>query len=167
MCCFSLAHLPEDLAQPTLLFYIFGETSAQLTDRSIFPSPDTPEGFKKFSDFFRPYYSRLSGYKGEKDEPDRILATNWMNDKWAGNGSYSNFQVGLEDGEGDIIALRDGMPERGVWFAGEHTSPVLGLGSVSGAYWSGEEAARRVIASLEGRKEVETAPDLEKLQSKE
>lgn len=167
MCCFSLAHLPGDLAQSTLLFYIFGETSAHLTNRKEFPDPTTPEGFKRFADFFRPYYSRLPRYKVEEDEPDKIVVTSWSNDKWAGNGSYSNFQVGLEDGEGDIVALREGMPERGVWFAGEHTSPVLGLGSVSGAYWSGEEAGRRVAASLEGEKEVEVTPDLEKLELRE
>lgn len=40
--------------------------------------------------------------------------------------------------------------ERGVWFAGEHTSPPGGLGTVAGAYWSGEEAAKRVWLMFRG-----------------
>lgn len=34
--------------------------------------------------------------------------------------------------------------DRGIWFAGEHTSPPGGLGTITGAYWSGEEVAKRV-----------------------
>lgn len=35
----------------------------------------------------------------------------------------------------DIEALRKGCPERGVWFAGEHTAPFVALGTTTGAYW--------------------------------
>jgi len=150
MCCFSLAHLSEPYAQATLLFYIFGPTSAHLTSES-FASPDTDEGFKQYCEFFEPYFSRLRGYEAESSDckPAGILRTDWSNDEFAGYGSYSNFQVGLEDGERDIEAFREGMPDRGIWFAGEHTAPVLGLGSVSGAYWSGEIAAEKVVESYE------------------
>ena len=150
MCCFSLAHLPEPYAQATLLFYIFGPTSAHLTSEN-FASPDTDEGFKQLSEFFEPYFSRLRGYEAESSDckPAGILRTDWSNDEFAGYGSYSNFQVGLEDGERDIEAFREGMPDRGIWFAGEHTAPILGLGSVSGAYWSGEIAAEKVVESYE------------------
>jgi hypothetical protein len=34
--------------------------------------------------------------------------------------------------------------DRGIWFAGEDTSPPGGLGTATGAYSSGEEAAKRV-----------------------
>ena len=44
----------------------------------------------------------------------------------------------------DIEALREGCPERGIWFAGEHTAPFVALGTVTGAYVSGEEVAKRV-----------------------
>ena len=44
----------------------------------------------------------------------------------------------------DIEALREGCPERGVWFAGEHTAPFVALGTVTGAWWSGEGVAMRV-----------------------
>lgn len=119
---------------------------------SNFPDYDTPEGLAKLAEFFEPYYSRIGGYQ-EGDincRPEKILTTKWMKDPWAGNGSYSNFQTGLEDGERDIEEFRKGLPERGVWFAGEHTAPVLGLGSVSGAYWSGENAAEKVVESFGG-----------------
>ena len=44
----------------------------------------------------------------------------------------------------DIETLREGCPERGIWFAGEHTAPFVALGTVTGAYWSGEAVAKRV-----------------------
>ena len=45
----------------------------------------------------------------------------------------------------DIEAMREGMPERRVWFAGEHTAPVVALGTVTGAWWSGEGVAKRIL----------------------
>lgn len=58
----------------------------------------------------------------------------------------------------DIEALREGCPEQGVWFAGEHTAPFVALGTVTGAYWSGEAVAARVadtygIGGLDGVEE--------------
>ncbi|MCJ1471022.1 hypothetical protein MMC07_009670 [Pseudocyphellaria aurata] len=47
----------------------------------------------------------------------------------------------------DIEALRQGCPERGIWFAGEHTAPFVALGTVTGAYWSGEAVGRKVLAA--------------------
>jgi hypothetical protein len=40
--------------------------------------------------------------------------------------------------------MREGLPGRGVWFAGEHTAPFVALGTVTGAYWSGEAVGRRI-----------------------
>lgn len=45
----------------------------------------------------------------------------------------------------DIEALRAGMPDRGVWLAGEHTAPFVALGTVTGAWWSGEAVGRRIV----------------------
>jgi len=46
------------------------------------------------------------------------------------------------------------MPERGVWLAGEHCAPFVALGTVTGAYWSGEGVAKRVLKAYElGEKE--------------
>jgi hypothetical protein len=78
-------------------------------------------------------------------QPKNILATNWASDELAGYGSYSNFQTGLEKGDEDIEVMRRGMPERGVWLAGEHTAPFVALGTVTGAWWSGEGVARRIV----------------------
>lgn len=148
MCCFSLAHLPAPHNQPTLLFYVFGSASKHITSSAFSPS-HTPHGQAQYAAFTQPYFSRLDGYTPEC-VPSRIVATAWSNDEYAGFGSYSNFQVGLHDGERDIEVLAEGLAEEGVWFAGEHTAPVLGLGSVSGAYWSGEIAAVKVVGSFEG-----------------
>jgi hypothetical protein len=76
-----------------------------------------------------------------------VLATAWANDELAGYGSYCNFQTGLEKGDEDVEVLRKGMPERGVWIAGEHAAPFVALGTVTGAWWSGEGVAKRVLGA--------------------
>ena len=53
-------------------------------------------------------------------------------------------EVRLED---DIRALRASVPERGVWLAGEHTAPFVALGTLTGAYWSGEAVGMRLLAA--------------------
>lgn len=52
--------------------------------------------------------------------------------------------------------MRAGVPEEGIWLAGEHTAPFVALGTVTGAYWSGEDVARRVIRACETRLPCET-----------
>jgi hypothetical protein len=55
--------------------------------------------------------------------------------------------------------MREGMPERGIWIAGEHTAPFVALGTATGAYWSGEKVALRILEGVvgegEGKGEVE------------
>lgn len=49
--------------------------------------------------------------------------------------------------------MRDGAgvgEERGIWFAGEHTAPFIALGTTTGAYWSGEGVARRIVSLYDG-----------------
>ncbi|KAL9028235.1 MAG: hypothetical protein Q9180_007196, partial [Flavoplaca navasiana] len=53
--------------------------------------------------------------------------------------------VGKVELDRDIEVMRDGLPERRVWFAGEHTAPVVALGTVTGAWWSGEGVAKRIL----------------------
>jgi hypothetical protein len=50
----------------------------------------------------------------------------------------------LQEGDKDILAMRTGLPEEGIWLAGEHPAPFVALGTVTGAYWSGEDVARRI-----------------------
>lgn len=93
---------------------------------------------------FRPYYSKLPNYDRASPgcKPVEFLSTDWQNDKFAGCGSFANQPVGSGDCARHFEALREGTgDDRGIWFAGEHTSPPGGLGTVTGAYWSGEEAA--------------------------
>ena len=80
--------------------------------------------------------------------PQRCLATEWSQDEFAGFGSYCNFQVGVADAAGDVEALRHGMPEHSIYFAGEHTAPFDGLGTVAGAFTSGEKVAYRVLEKI-------------------
>ena len=55
------------------------------------------------------------------------LATKWQADDIAGNGSYGNFQLGLEHGDEDVECMRDkdGMWKKALWLAGEHTAPFI------------------------------------------
>jgi hypothetical protein len=46
--------------------------------------------------------------------------------------------------------MRTGVPAEGVWLAGEHTAPFVALGTVTGAYWSGEGVARRIVQQGSG-----------------
>ncbi|KAH8585525.1 amine oxidase [Bisporella sp. PMI_857] len=150
-------------AQPTLLFTIYGPCAIHITSLINRLSPSSPEYFTTLDEFFRPYYALLPNYTLEDSKCQAIaaLATNWQNDPLAGCGSYMNFQVSEEiaDSEAevkldeDIRALRRGLPERGVWFAGEHTAPFVALGTLTGAYWSGEAVGVRILKAhgLDGR----------------
>lgn len=110
-------------------------------------------------DYFKPYYSRLPNYspENEKCQPINVFATDWLHDDLAGNGSYSNFQVGLTDGDGDVKAMREGVPDKGLWFAGEHTAAFAALGTSTGAYWSGEAVGRRIAQKFGLRKADESS----------
>lgn len=150
--CVSLASLPGSCAHPTLLFYFHGPCAQHVTSLIQGLDPASKEYFSRLDAFFHPYYSLLPEYSSSSPDckPSGILATNWQNDEFAGFGSYTTFQASdpAKDGEvqldKDIEALREGCPERGIWFAGEHTAPFVALGTVTGAYWSGEGVAKRV-----------------------
>lgn len=165
-------------AQPTLFFTTYGPCATYLTSQLTYLSPISPAYLTFLTDFFQPYYSLLPNYSTSNPDciPTAALATNWQNDEFAGWGSYMNFQVRehfdaskdeeevrLED---DIRALRAGVPERGVWLAGEHTAPFVALGTLTGAYWSGEAVGMRVLAAngLGGNEVVESVKRAESRQ---
>lgn len=142
----NLASLPPSCAHPTLLFYIFDPCSSHIANL-ISSSPSPSHTTALLTNFFQPYFSRLPNYSPTSPSciPSSIIATAWANDEFAGYGSYSNFQVGLEEGDKDIEVMREGMPERRVWLAGEHTAPFVALGTTTGAWWSGEKVAERIL----------------------
>ncbi|KAL8988853.1 MAG: hypothetical protein Q9169_008488 [Polycauliona sp. 2 TL-2023] len=148
--CAFLSSLPIPHAHPTLLFYMHGPLATHITSSTSSLPATSPSYLTTLSEFFKPYYALLPNYT-PMYKPTHALATNWQNDEFAGWGSYSNFQISdpREVGEvrinEDIEALREGMPERRVWFAGEHTAPVVALGTVTGAWWSGEGVGRRIL----------------------
>jgi hypothetical protein len=148
----ELASLNSENSQPTLLFYIYGDQSLRITDWVAKQCLTQQKKDVFLCDFFKPYYSRLPHYEESSSDcqPLASYATDWLHDDLAGNGSYANFQVGLEEGDRDIAVMREGLPDRGLWFAGEHTAPFVALGTTTGAYWSGESVGKR-IASAYGR----------------
>ncbi|KAG9255837.1 uncharacterized protein F5Z01DRAFT_635458 [Emericellopsis atlantica] len=153
----ELASLTPETSHPTLLFYIYGAQSEHVTTR-VAELQTKQEKDEFLLAYFRPYYSRLPHYKesDERCQPTSYLSTAWSKDALAGHGSYSNFQVGLTEGDRDIEAMRRGLPERGLWLAGEHTAPFVALGTATGAYWSGEAVARRLAESY-GMKTAEVS----------
>jgi len=138
---------------PTLLFYTYGPISAHITAAVHGKPPAAQHAF--LAAFFAPYVARLPGFDAADPacRPRASLATTWQFDELAGFGSYCNFQVGLEDADECLEALREGCPARRIWFAGEHVAPVEEMGTVTGAYLSGEGAAKRVFAALVGGEE--------------
>ena len=75
----------------------------------------------------------------------------------SGYGSYCNFQVGITDAVSDMEAMRYGVPERRLWFAGEHTAPFDECGTAAGAYLSGEGVGNRIL-EIYGRKPIGSSP---------
>ncbi|KAI9042990.1 flavin monoamine oxidase family protein [Aspergillus affinis] len=146
-----------DNTQPTLLFQLYGSCAAKLMPLIAPHDPTSAEYFQIINDFFQLYYSRLPNYRATDSDchPESVPTTNWQNDKLAGNGSYMNFTIGVEEKqkkqkseyklEEGIQALRHGQPERHIWLAGEHTAPFVALGTLTGAYWSGEFVAVRLL----------------------
>lgn len=64
------------------------------------------------------------------------VATSWGTDELAGYGSYSTFRTGLKEGDKDIEVMREGLPGRSLWFAGEHNGPFIAMGTATSAYVS-------------------------------
>lgn len=150
--CISLSSLPTTCSHPTLLFYIFGDFARQLS-RDLEGIVEVQEREKFILSQFQRDIELLPGYDSTRAECRAIstLYTNWQADELAGNGSYSNFQIPDKEGAGQALddsirCLRYGLPELNLWFAGEHTAPFVGLGTVTGAWWSGENVARRIGA---------------------
>lgn len=134
-------------SHPTLLIYTFGELSAHICSL-VRDNPDKDMQYTALDEFFRPYYSRLPSYS--PDEPDfqpkGYLASTWRYDELAGYGSYCNMQVKIDGADKHIQSLQGGLPEQGVWFAGEHAAPIEERGTVGGAYLSAEIAAAKIVA---------------------
>ncbi|KAL5594625.1 hypothetical protein BROUX41_001544 [Berkeleyomyces rouxiae] len=144
----ELASLPApNSAHNTLLFYTYGDQSRHLTAALRSSKSRGPKGQRDMlTAFFAPYLERLPNYDATSPACALVdcLPSDWLGDELAGNGSYSNFQVGLVEGDKDIEAMRHGVPDGGLWLAGEHTAPFVGLGTTTGAYWSGEAVGWRI-----------------------
>ena len=142
----NLAAMPSSTAHPTLMFYTTGPTSSHIAQILRDHAGDAVSRDQAVYAFFKPYISRLPNYSSEDSrcQPSAILATAWENDEHAGYGSYTNFPVGLEAADEDLEVLSKGMPERGVWLAGEHCAPYVTLGTLTGARASGEHVAKLI-----------------------
>jgi hypothetical protein len=143
---YDLAAFEAPYTRPTLLLYTFGDLSAHISS-IVHNNPTDPTQYELLNAFFQPYYSRLPHYDPDDSgcKPTAFLATAWQYDDLAGNGSYCNLQVGIDGADKHIQTIQHGMPDRGIWIAGEHGSPFDLLGTVAGAYVAGEKVAERII----------------------
>lgn len=143
----NLAAFDVPNRHPTILFYTYGDCSRHIVDQVHGRSKE--DQYRFVTDFFQPYFSRLPGYDAAAADcvPTAILATTWQKDELNGNASYCNFQVGIEAADQDVLAIRNGVPERRLWFCGEHAAPFEECGTVAGAYLSGQAAAERILAA--------------------
>lgn len=141
----NLAAFREPDSHPTILFYLYGDCSRYIVNSTHDKSKVEKDKF--ISEFFYPYYSRLPGFNPSNPDctPSAILASQWMKDELNGYGSYCNFQVGIEEADKDVEAIRAGCPNRRLWFSGEHAAPFEECGTVAGAYLSGEATGRRIL----------------------
>ncbi|KAK4207531.1 amine oxidase [Rhypophila decipiens] len=145
----SFSGLPPPYSQPVIMFFIYGQWGRHITGLVRGMEQTSEEYYRILNTNLKPYYSKLPNYDPSAAEcqPVAFMSTDWQGDRFSGYGSFANQPVGSGDCAAHFETLREGMgKERGIWFAGEHTSPLGGLGTVTGAYWSGEEAAKRVAA---------------------
>jgi len=144
----DLATLPGHCAHPTLLFYLYGDQSVSFASK-LSTMTTQKERDEYLKTFLKPYYSLLPHFDEELRDctPVQCLATTWISDDLAGNGSYTTLRTGVQEADKDIEIMREGLPGRSIWFAGEHTAPFVALGTVTGAYWSGEAVADRIASS--------------------
>jgi len=141
----NLASFTPPNRRPTILFYLYGDCSEYIT--TLVHKKSDEEHYKLLDEFFSPYYSLLPHFSAEDPacKPKAFLSTEWQKDELSGYGSYCNIQTGIKDADGDVEAMRHGVPERKLWFAGEHTAPFEELGTVAGAYLSGEAVGKRIL----------------------
>ncbi|KAH7305776.1 hypothetical protein B0I35DRAFT_443266 [Stachybotrys elegans] len=142
----NLASFREPNRHPTLLFYTYGDCSRHIVNSIKDMSPE--DEFRFLNQFFLPHYSRLPGFAKELPDcqPRRILASKWLLDELNGNASYCNFPVGITNADQDVLAFREGCPDRHLWFCGEHAAPFDECGTAAGAYLSGEHAGKAIVA---------------------
>jgi hypothetical protein len=86
----DLSSMPGEVAHATILFYIYGGQSIALAEKlESLPSIEAQQQY--LVDFYKPYFSRLPNYEEGSDDciPITCLATSWVADDLAGNGSYT------------------------------------------------------------------------------
>ncbi|KAK9459879.1 uncharacterized protein V1516DRAFT_626984 [Lipomyces oligophaga] len=146
----SLAHFPEKYCQNVLLWYLYGDEGQKVM------AMDDDEVQK----YFQPYLEKIErdskydnnyddGYASGVAGSEHIVMTKWGQDPLAGFGSYTMFPVGLENGLDDLKVLAKGVPDRRIWFAGEHCARILELATVGGAYESGLRAGQDVLSHID------------------
>ncbi|CAG9997275.1 unnamed protein product [Clonostachys byssicola] len=151
----SLSSLPGGNGHPTLLFYICPPLTHKLMPILKGMEPHSEPYNKVLREITEPFYALLPHYNADTCRPASFLASQWFNDPFA-YGSYSNVRVTQNNAAEDFRMLRTGGGkgklghnlmghDRGIWFAGEHTNAPRAIGTTTGAWASGDRAARHIL----------------------
>ena len=144
---YNLAALDPDHAHPTLLLYTFGDLSKHVC-AIAHDNPDKEEQYAKLDAYFRPYYSLLPNFDPDSADcrPKGYLASQMRYDEFAGYGSYSNMQVGIEDADKHVVRLQAGLPGARYLLCGRTVSRPLRRGGLCAARGSlGNSPLRRLL----------------------
>lgn len=140
----SLAKFPVN-KEPVLLLYSAAKQAQLIADMWA------RDGRAAVSEWIMGYIRRLPGYQETRAcQIDDLFSTNWLADEFS-LGSYSYSPTGSMDTQAACDRISKGIPERKIFFAGEHAIPKetpSEIGTSHGAYLSGEHAANCVLSVL-------------------
>jgi hypothetical protein len=141
--------------QPVLMIYVSIETAIHLAHLPVEEVQSLLEEH---------YIPKLPNYCASNPACSIISLdrSTWSADPLTGNGSYTHIPAGSDTGDRNMRAMAtrilDAGAGAGLWFAGEHTSKTevingrkySTMATVTGAYKSGERAAKQVLDGLFG-----------------
>ncbi len=138
----SIAQFPVN-AQPVLLVYSADKLARYIAD--LYKN----KGKDGICRWLQKYVSRLPGHAPTVDCAIKdVQLTHWTTDPFS-YGSYTYAPTGAEDSGRDIEILGKGLPERAIYFAGEHAGNSTNMGCVHGALLSADSAVRNLLYRLE------------------
>ena len=144
---FSLARIHEP--HPVFGIYVSTDLAEYLV---AMPKTDLKEMLQTY------YIPHLPNYDAANPACQilEVGSSSWSLDPLSGYGSYTHIPAGSDSGDGNLKVLGERIMsagEGGIWFAGEHTADTeviegdkyTTMATVTGAYKSGERAAKHVL----------------------
>ena len=140
----SLASFPVN-REPVLLCYSAANVAEMLARKWH------EEGADGIKSYFLPFIAKLPGYTPDCQIED-VCSTQWLTDEFS-LGSYSFSPKGAEDTISDCDAFARGVPERNLFFAGEHcasktTGYEIGASPLELSSWTSTHITRLLMVRI-------------------